>query len=116
MAKHDQPTLTTRGPSEVFSCKPDLYYWFLEHPDQAAIVWKRLGAQCLDVNDRGSGRYGWKDDQGSDIHWDTVYRSPRLRVLYAEGQVRPTPLLPLVPVRAVLIRSEERRVGKECRL
>jgi hypothetical protein len=99
----EQPTLTTRGHSEVFPCKPALYYWFLDHPDQAAIVWKRLGAQCVELNDRGHGCFGWKDDQGSDLHWETVYRSPRLRVLFAEGQVRPAAMLPLVPVQAVLL-------------
>ena len=39
----------------------------------------------------------------SEVHWDTVYASPRLRIWYAEGRVRPAVLLPLVPFRAVLV-------------
>ena len=99
----EQPTLVTHGKEEAFSCRPALYYWFAEHPDRAAAVWRRLGAQCMDITDRGGGRFGWTDRQGSEVHWDTVYAGPRMRIWYAEGRVRPALLLPLVPFRAVLV-------------
>jgi hypothetical protein len=99
----DHPTLFAHGPAEMFPCQPSQYYWFLDHPDRAMRAWVRLGAKCLPITDRGNGRFGWADDQGSDLVWDTVYRSDRLRVWYAEGNVRPAPLLPLVPVRAVVV-------------
>jgi hypothetical protein len=99
----DKPTLATQGPSEVFVCRPELYHWFLEHPDRASLAWRRLGAQCVEITDRGGGRFGWSDGQGSDVRWDTVYHGPRMRVWYAEGRVRPGPLLPFVPVRAVVV-------------
>jgi hypothetical protein len=99
----DKPILFTRGPAEAFASRPDLYYWFLDHPDRAVIAWQRLGAKCVGINERGPGRFGWSDDQGSDLVWETVQRTPNLRVWYAEGKVRPAPLLPLVPVKAVVI-------------
>jgi hypothetical protein len=99
----EHPTLCTHGTPEAFNCQPALYQWFLDHPDRAALVWRRLGAKCVEMTDRGNGRFGWTDKKGSDVHWDTVYRGPRMRVWHAEGQVRPGPLLPLVPVEAVVV-------------
>jgi len=109
-------TLATHGTPEIFACKPAQYYWFLDHPDRASIAWQRLGAKCMEVNDRGDGRFGWIDGQGSDIHWDTVFRGPRMRVWYAEGKVRPAALLPLVPVRAVFVLQHAEGHGESGRL
>ncbi len=99
----EHPTLSTQGPSEVFSCRPAWYYWFLDHPDRAVVVWRRLGAKCLDIVDRGNGRFGWSDSLGSDVHWDTVCSGPHLRIWFAEGRVRPGVLMPAVPVQAVVV-------------
>jgi hypothetical protein len=99
----EKPTLVGHGPPEVFVGRPALYHWLLEHPDRAARAWRRLGAQCMTISDRGGGRFGWIDGHGSDVSWHTVYRGPRLRVWLAEGKVRPAPLLPLVPVRILLL-------------
>lgn len=99
----EKPLLATEGPTEVFHGHPVLYRWFLDHPDRASRIWRRMGAKCLELQDRGNGRFGWADDQGSDVHWDTVYQSAHLRVWYADGQASPGPLLPTVPVRAVAI-------------
>ena len=99
----NRPTLFALGPTEIFPCRPAQYYWFLDHPDRVMMAWRRLGAKCLPITDRGGGRFGWCDDQGSDLVWQTVVQGKRLRVWYAEGSVRPAPLLPLVPVRAVVL-------------
>jgi len=106
----ERPTLFTNGPAESFGCKPAVYYWFLDHPDRAVIAWRRLGAKCVNITDRGAGRFGWSDENGSEIIWDTVLRGQNLRVWYATGKVRPGPLLPLVPVKAcVILRHNEGR-------
>jgi hypothetical protein len=104
-ARHalEKPTVFSRGPAEAFACDPAVYYYFLDHPDRAVNAWRRLGAKCLSITDRGNGRFGWTDEYGSDIVWETVYRTPELRVWYAEGKARPTAMLPLVPVRAVVL-------------
>jgi hypothetical protein len=98
-----QPTLMAHGPLETFACRPGVYFWLLDHPDQAVPIWRRLGAKCMDIVDQGGGRYGWADRHGSEVHWQTVYRGPRQRIWYAEGSVRPAPLLPVVPARAVVV-------------
>jgi hypothetical protein len=99
----EKPTVFSRGPAESFVCDPAVYYWFLDHPDRAVTAWRRLGAKCLTITDRGGGRFGYADEQGSDIVWQTVYRSPELRIWYAEGKARPAALMPLAPVRAVVL-------------
>lgn len=99
----ETPTLSTRGPIEVFRGRPAFYQWLLNHPDRAVYVWRRLGAKCMEITDRGGGQFGWTDKHGSDVHWETVYHSPVLRVWYAEGCATPGPLLPTVPVRAVAV-------------
>jgi hypothetical protein len=99
----ERPTLFTSGPGEQFLCRPDLYYWFLDHPDRAVVAWQRLGATCLNITDRGRGRFGWADEQGNDVWWEVVYDSPEVRVWFAQGKVKPSAVLPPVPVRAVVV-------------
>jgi hypothetical protein len=98
-----QPTLHTRGPVEVFRGQPQFYHWLLDHPDQAVLIWRRLGARCTDITQRGRGRFGYTDRQGSDIAWETVLSTPTQRVWFAEGVATPGMLVPAAPVRAVVI-------------
>jgi hypothetical protein len=97
------PTLYARGPAEAFAGQPLLYDWLLDHPDRGVAAWRRLGARCADITDSGSGMFVWKDGHGSEVRWQTLYRSKVLRVWFAEGHVRPGPLLPAVPVELVVL-------------
>ncbi|MCI0376558.1 MAG: hypothetical protein L0215_03025 [Gemmataceae bacterium] len=99
----EKPTLAASGPAESFPCRPEHYQWLLEHPDRAVTAWRRLGAKCVNITTRGGGQFGWTDDQGSDVIWETVCAQPGLRIWLAEGKVRPAPLMPLVPVKAVVV-------------
>ena len=99
----ERPTLFSHGPAEAFTGRPALYHWLLDHPDRAVVAWRKLGATCTEITDRGSGRFLWKDGQGSEISWQTIHDASSLRIWYAEGQMRPGLLLPCVRVRAVLL-------------
>jgi hypothetical protein len=99
----EKPILSGRGPAESFPCRPEQYAWFLDHPDRAVIAWRRLGAKCVSIAPRGDGKFGWADEYGSEVTWETAYRGPGVRIWYAEGKVRPGPLLPLVPIKAVVV-------------
>lgn len=99
----EHSTLSARGPVEMFRGRMDLYQWLLDHPDRGVGAWRRLGTKCGDITERGNGRFGWSDGQGSDIHWDTVLRTPQVRVWLAEGSVKPGPLWPAVSVQAVAV-------------
>jgi hypothetical protein len=91
------------GPVEMFRGNPALYFWFLDHPDQAMKAWRRLGAKGREITDLGGGRFQWSDELGTTIRWETVYRDTQKRVWYAEGTSQPTRLLPKVPLRAVVV-------------
>jgi hypothetical protein len=99
----ERPTLASHSSGETFTCQPAMYHWLLDHPDQAVRLWRLLGAQVTEIEDRGGGRFGWSDGQGSDIHWDTVLRGPNMRIWYVEGKVKPGLLLPRVAVQAVVL-------------
>src|SRR5208283_966442 len=99
----EKPTLTASGPVEIFTCRPPLYYWLLDHPDRGAQAWRKLGTPCLEIAGRGEDRFGWGDNHGTDVCWETVYRGPELRVWYADGHARPGMLLPSLPLRAVVV-------------
>ncbi len=98
----EQPTISARGPLEMFTCQPAMYRWLLDHPDQTVKLWRRLGAKCIDIDDRGNSRFAWKEGV-SEVHWDLVRDASRQRVWYAEGQVKPSLLLPMVSLKAVLV-------------
>jgi hypothetical protein len=99
----ERPTLYCHSAGETFTCHPPMYFWLLDNPDRGVPFWQRLGATCLPITPLGNGRFGWSDGQGSEVHWETVFRTDQIRVWYAEGNVRPSPLMPLVPVRAVVV-------------
>lgn len=106
----ERPTLSAQGPAETFSCDVEVYRWLLDNQHRASAAWRRLGARCVLIEDRGGGRFGWSDEQGSDVSWQPAHRGPALCVWYAEGVVRTGMLLGSVPVRAlVVLRHEERR-------
>ena len=98
----EHPTLAAHGPTEMFTCQPSMYHWLLDHPDQGVKLWRRLGAKCIEIQDLGGGRFGWKEGV-SDVRWDVILDGPHRRVWYAEGQVKPGLLIPAVPVKALLV-------------
>lgn len=101
------PTLVTHAAGEEFRASPEMYQWLLEHPDRAALAWRRLGIPCSPIEERSPGLFGWRDDIGSDVHWWIIARSDKATIWYAEGQVKAGPLLPAVPVRSVVVLRHE---------
>jgi hypothetical protein len=98
----EQPTLAAQGPVEVFPGSAELYRWLLDHPDRGTRAWRRLGAKCTEITDLGDGRFRWTDGQGSEVTWQVAHRNEQSRVWYAEGVVRPGPLLPVMPVQVIV--------------
>jgi hypothetical protein len=99
----DNSTLSAKSQPETFKGDSDLYLYFLDHPDRAVSAWRRLGAKCVNIQPVGAKQFGYTDEQGSDITWRAVVRQGDLRVWLAEGKVKASPMLPLVPVQAVVV-------------
>lgn len=112
LARHvlDKPAFVSKGPGETFFCKPEQYQFILDHPDRAVGAWRKLGAKCVTIAAKGDQLFGWADDQGSEVTWETIHRGRDLHIWYAEGKVRPGPVMPLVPLKAlVVMRHKEQR-------
>jgi hypothetical protein len=101
----EQPTLCTRGPTEAFACQPVVYHWLLDHPDKTVQLWHMLGAKCTDIDKQADSKFCYQDDKGSKVTWGTVLDNGKQRIWYAEGQVKPGMLLPVVQMQAVLVLS-----------
>ncbi len=99
----EHPTFTVHGPVEGFRANPAVYNWLLDHPDQAVDLWRRLGATCTAVSATEDGRFNWTDGQGGAVWWRTAWTSPRGRVWYGEGTVRPSPVLGPIRAKAVVV-------------
>jgi hypothetical protein len=98
-----QPTLSAKFTEETFTAHPKVYTWLLDHPDRAAAGWVRVGVPSVAIDDLKDGRFRWKDENGSDLTWRTVAGYADGRVWYAAGQVKASPLFPMVPVKAVAV-------------
>lgn len=98
----ERPTLQAKSQLESFAGSAEVYRFCLDHPDRAVLAWRRLGAQCVSIQARGNQQFGFNDEKG-EVRWETVIREPALRVWYAEGKVKPTPVTPPVPLKAVVV-------------
>ncbi|HEY2785247.1 MAG TPA: hypothetical protein VGJ05_09755 [Fimbriiglobus sp.] len=98
-----QPTLSAKYDEDEFTAHPKVYTWLLDHPDRAALGWQRVGVPSIAIDDLGNGRFTWKDENGSSLTWRTVANYSDGRVWYATGRVKISPLLPMVPVKAVAV-------------
>lgn len=92
----------SKGPLETFNCHHHVYRWLLDHPDFTVKLWRQAGAQVAEIEGL-AGVYHYRDDQGTEIFWQTATRSAGQHVWFAEGKVKPGALLPLTPFRAVVI-------------
>ncbi|HVK08583.1 MAG TPA: hypothetical protein VM597_07375, partial [Gemmataceae bacterium] len=97
------PTITAVSDPDEFVAHPDTYQWCLDNPDRTGSAWRKLGVGAIEIKRLKDGRFFWKDDNGSELVWQTVAKGPTGRVWYAEGRVRPAPLMPTVPVTAVAV-------------
>lgn len=99
----DRPTVAARGDPEAFACVPAQYVWLVDNPEKAVIAWRRLGAKCVSIQRRGPTKFGYTDELGTDLSWEVIHQSASVRIWYAEGKVKPSAVLPLVPVKAMIL-------------
>ena len=109
----EKPTVQARGPTETFTCTPEQYCWLLDNPDRAVTAWRRLGAKCVSIRKRAPGKFAYTDEIGSDVTWEAIHQAPGIRIWFAEGKVKASPVLPLVSVKAlVILRYEEGKTSE----
>ncbi len=106
-----KPTVLARAVPEEF--EQGLYPWLLEHPDRASLAWRRLGVPCAEITDRGQGVFGWSDNSGTEVSWRTVAKSDTMRVWLAEGHTKLGPLLPTIPIHAVVVLHSPKTIRRD---
>ena len=97
------PTISAKASDEEFVAHPNVYEWLIAHPDRTTQAWQRLKVPSVDITDLGKGQFFWSDETGSELTWQTVGKFEHGVIWYATGKVKPNPLLPTVPVKAVAV-------------
>jgi len=103
----NQPTITTKSAPEGFTGTEELYHWLLDHPERVSVAWNRLKVGCVAIETRGDREHHWEDDKGTRLSWRTIVDNRHGRVWYAEGLAKPGPVLPAIPVKAVVVMHHE---------
>lgn len=109
----NKPTVSTRATGDEVVCTVAVYEWLYDHPDRVALAWQRLKVPSIPIVDRGAGKFGWTDEHGSEIVWQTVGTFPDGRVWYASGKVKASAATPAIPVQGVVIVTHPRLVEKD---
>ena len=109
----NKPTIATRAVGEEVVCTVAVYEWLYDHPDRVALAWQRLKVPAIPIVDRGDGKFGWTDEHGSEIVWQTVGKFPDGRVWYASGKVKASMAAPAIPVQGVVIVTHPKRIEKD---
>jgi hypothetical protein len=107
------PTLTTKATGDDITCTVAVYEWLYNHPDRVALAWQRLRVPTVTITDMGGGKFGWSDENGSEVVWQTVGTFPDGRVWYASGKVKPATAAPFIPIQATFIVSHPRKAEKD---
>ncbi|MEY4395753.1 MAG: hypothetical protein RL595_3002 [Planctomycetota bacterium] len=105
-----KPTILVKGQAETFTCDPNTYEWLLENPHRAVTMWKLLGAKCSPIEQEESGRYYSRDGSGTDMKFCLLANAEGLKVWLAEGQGKAGPLMPVVPIKSVIVHQYKRRM------
>jgi hypothetical protein len=108
-----KPTVSTRAAGEEVVCTVAVYEWLYEHPDRVALAWQRLKVPAIPISSMGNGKFGWTDEYGSEIVWQTVGTFPEGRVWYATGKVKAAPAAPSIPVQGVVVVRHKKRVEQD---
>ena len=109
----NKPTVSTRATGDEVVCTVAVYEWLYAHPDRVALAWQRLKVPSIPIHDLGNGKFGWTDEFGSEIVWQTVGTFPDGRIWYASGKVKAAPATPSIPVQSVVVVKHKKRIEKD---
>lgn len=107
------PTVATRSSGDEVVCTVSVYEWLYDHPDRVALAWQRLKVPTVKITDLGGGKFGWNDENGSEVVWQTVGTFPDGRVWFASGKVKISMAGPSIPIQAAFIVSHPRKAEKD---
>lgn len=75
-----------RLPTTVFAVEPEVYAFFMRHPDVAVSIWRVMGISEMKMWQTGPNEYEGDSGDGSTGTIDVLFRSTELNLLLCEGQ------------------------------
>lgn len=104
-----QVSIYRRLPTQVLNCDLELYDFMADHPEVLANVWQLLGIDDVTLTPTGPNSYEAHDGGSTTGIVEFLYRTPELRLVYAEGTYDgPIFAKPVNGACVLLLRTESR--------
>ncbi|MDR0392054.1 MAG: hypothetical protein LBH59_09115 [Planctomycetaceae bacterium] len=75
-------------PTQAIFCDPEVYQYFLEHPDLLVGFWESLGITQITLRETDTNRYNLTETTGTIADVGLLYRSTNCCVVYAKGEYK----------------------------
>jgi hypothetical protein len=75
-------------PTQAIFCDPEVYQYFLEHPDLLVGLWETLGISQLTLRETDVDRYNLLESSGTAAEVGLLYRSTSCCIVYAKGEYK----------------------------
>ncbi|MDR1291107.1 MAG: hypothetical protein LBK06_07900 [Planctomycetaceae bacterium] len=75
-------------PSQAIFCDPEVYQYFLEHPDLLVGFWENLGVTQIALREKDTDLFNLVETTGTVADVGTLYRSTNYCVVYAKGEYK----------------------------
>jgi hypothetical protein len=92
-----------RLPIKSIDCDPEMYLFLVRHPDVVVNIWEQLRISRLQLRQLSDERFQMAEPEGAKVHFEYVYRSHDLHVVYGEGVYEGPLLARPVKGRGVLV-------------
>jgi hypothetical protein len=78
-------SLYRRLPTRSIDCDPELYAFFVRHPEVVVNIWRVMGITQMQLDRVDATRYQVADGQGTKGQMEYLYSSAGVNVIYSEG-------------------------------
>ncbi|MDR1053828.1 MAG: hypothetical protein LBL39_06595, partial [Planctomycetaceae bacterium] len=75
-------------PSQAIFCDPEVYRYFLEHPDLLVGFWENLGVTQIALREKDTDLFNLVETTGTVADVGTIYRSANYCAVYAKGEYK----------------------------
>ncbi|MDR1478887.1 MAG: hypothetical protein LBJ00_08090 [Planctomycetaceae bacterium] len=75
-------------PGQAIFCDPEVYQYFLEHPDLLVGFWENLGVTQIVLREKDTDRFNLVETTGTVADVGTLYRSTNYCIAYAKGEYK----------------------------